>query len=664
MSTRETAPPALDIPKERRAAWGPWILATGLVAVTGLAAWGSGIRPSQLWSTPKSTLATVSIDEGTITLIVTENGSLESADSATVRCQVEALMGTTAAQGGAGGARGGAATGQQGQTGAPGGAGGAAGTQQAGAAATPTAAATSSAAAKTKGQTGGAAKAGGAKAKATGAGVASKTPAAGGGAAAGGAGGGASGADASAQSSGIKQPDIQSFNYIVEPHIPLRGAKAVTATPAKQAAPPPQQGGSRGGSRGSRGGPGSPQTEMPGSTRIIAILAEGSRVKAGDVVCELDSAAFKDEVQAQRIRFVQAKSWVEQAKSILEVNEIALREYNEGIFPKDVQLVKDYIAMCQIEEGRARRNLDWSATTVKKGFRSQAQLKADMLAYDQAKFALTQAEGMQQRLIKFTEPRIRKARLAKIEAIKSDLASQEAAFQLESTRLKRLEDMIGFCTLRAPRDGLVVYANQSDRMGRVESQIQEGVTVRQSQPIFYLPDPRHMRVKARVNESKTSLIHEGQKALIRVDAFPDRPMTGTVAEITAIPAPANVANLDVQVYFATVNLDSGGFDELRPGLSAEVEFLVDRHAKATRIPLEAVRWVGDQAFAAVTLTTPEGPSWRWTPLKLGLNDSRFAEVISGLKPGDNVVARPLALPAPSPRMARAAAADASKAPRG
>ena len=38
---------------------------------------------------------------------------------------------------------------------------------------------------------------------------------------------------------------------------------------------------------------------------------------------------------AKHIRYLQAKAWVEQARSILEVSEITLREYRDGIYPQD-----------------------------------------------------------------------------------------------------------------------------------------------------------------------------------------------------------------------------------------------------------------------------------------------------------------------------------------
>ena len=403
--------------------------------------------------------------------------------------------------------------------------------------------------------------------------------------------------------------------------------------------------------------------EKPGSTRIISILPEGTRVKAGDLVCELDSSAFKDEVAAQKIRWAQAKSQVEQVQYTLEVSEITQVEYEQGIFKQDAVLIRQYLESCRTDEDRAVRNYAWSKETGAKGFRAPTQVMADELAVQQTRIALKEAEGMAYRLDKFTAPRLKKNLQAKIEAIRADKLAQQSVFQLEDERLRKLERMIANCTLRAPRDGIVVYATQSNGWGSNEAQIQEGVTVRESQPIFNLPDPNHMRVKARVNESKVALIHQGLKAQVTVDAFPDRPMIGTVAEITAIPAPANGPMSDVRVYFAMVDIDDGGFDELRPGLSAEVTFEIDNLRKVTRIPLQAVRWVDNKPYAAVSLSKGDGgnPAWEWRAIEVGLSDPGHAEVLSGLKPGDKVIAKPEQLPAPRPATARAGAGTTGNA---
>jgi multidrug resistance efflux pump len=457
----------------------------------------------------------------------------------------------------------------------------------------------------------------------------------------------------------LVKPTIRSFSYQVTPHMPLRPKTQTTQQPTQQAMDPMMMMGGPGGGRGPGGrggggpggGPGG-MMERPGSTRVIWILPEGTKVTKGDVVCELDAADFVDELRLQQIRHAQAKAWVEQAQSLLEVSEITLQEYQDGIYPQDVQLIRQYVLMCRTEADRSSRNFVWSKETAAKGYRSQAQLKADELNMQQTRIALQEAEGMEVRLVTFTGPKLKKNLAAKIAAIRSDKFAQEQSYELESDRLRKLQQMVDHCTLRAPGEGIVVYANIPDRMGRIENPIQEGATVRQGQPIFYLPDPNQMQVKAKVNESKVAMIQSGQPAQIKIDAFPDRPLRGFVRDITPIPAPATAA-ADVRVYYAVVSIDSGGFDELRPGLSAEVTFLVDKKPKVTRVPVQAVRWMNEKSYVAVAAnpsrkagSAAKEPPWRWQAVALGASNAHYFEVLSGLQPGEKVMAHPENLPAP------------------
>ncbi|MGE3819945.1 MAG: efflux RND transporter periplasmic adaptor subunit, partial [Isosphaeraceae bacterium] len=194
---------------------------------------------------------------------------------------------------------------------------------------------------------------------------------------------------------------------------------------------------------------------------------------------------------------------------------------------------------------------------------------------------------------------------------------------------------------------------------------------REGQPVIFLPDPRNLRVRVRINESKVAQFQKGMKAQIIVDAFHDRTMIGTVDEVTPIPAPANGPFSDVRIYFATVNIDNGGFDDLRPGLSADVHFLVNASKNVTRVPLRAIRWVDNQPYAAVAsgkngttkLLASNKSAWEWRRVALGQSDSNYAEVTSGLKVGEQVVARPELLPSPAPTAESTTVADASDRPR-
>lgn len=603
----------LDQPPKRRPVLGWLTTLAVMVSLGGLVwAWESGYRPSwEMFAEPVS-LDLIEVDRGDIIELIVENGSVESASDSVVRCEVEALIGTVGgASGAASGARsGGASAGGQARASSSGGG------------------MSKSAGASSKGRSGATSKSGGSSA----------------------------GSSATAGTAAGAKPSLRSFNYSVPPYTPLKNtATSGGSTVAKSGA----SGGGQGGGGGGRGGGGG-FDEKPGSTRILWILPEGSEVKKGEVVCELDASAFRDELQLQEVRYLQAKAWVDQAAAILDVNKITYREYRDGIYPQDLQLVRQYIQTCQIERDRAEQNVIWSRGMAAKNLRTAIQLRADELDLQKADFVLSEAQGMLDRLEKFTAPKILKSLEAKLAAILTDKLAQDAMFALEKERLERLKKNIDNCTLRAPRDGIVVYVNETNAWGRVTTQIMEGVTVREDQPIFQLPDPSRMRIKARINETKVSQIKSGQKCLVTIDAYPDRKLHGTVNDVTVISTPVNGPFSDVRVYFALISIDNA-FDGLRPGLSGEVTFLYDQRKQVDRLPIAAVREVDGKAFVAIpdrVAAAEKRPPYRWQKVELGLSDSDYVEILSGVAAGDHVVANPSALimptfEAPAPAIATA-----------
>ena len=282
-----------------------------------------------------------------------------------------------------------------------------------------------------------------------------------------------------------------------------------------------------------------------------------------------------------------------------------------------------------------------------------AQVNADAAVLEQSEIALRDAEGMLGQLVKYTGTRVIKSLKARIQAIHAELLSLESSFRLERERLRRIETMIANCKMRAPRDGTIVYANGPNGSGAIDNQIREGLIVHSSQPIFRLLDPHHIQVRAKINESQVARIRPGQPVLIHLEAFPDRePLLGSVTEIVPIPSIANGLFSDVRTFFAKVRIDSGAFDALTTGLTAELDFLVESKRHVTRVPLEAVRWIDDHPFAATVSGPPTDLDWEWRPIALGATDTDFAEVVSGLKPGDRVIAHSEGLPTTESRASR------------
>ena len=107
--------------------------------------------------------------------------------------------------------------------------------------------------------------------------------------------------------------------------------------------------------------------------------------------------------------------------------------------------------------------------------------------------------------------------------------------------------------------------------------------MRERQKIFSLPDITQMQVNAKVHESQIDKIQRGMKAKIRVDAFADRELAGTVMDVAPLPDATNFFSSDIKVYTTRIRIDDP-LPGLRPGMNAEVEILVDRKDNVLAVP--------------------------------------------------------------------------------
>jgi len=115
--------------------------------------------------------------------------------------------------------------------------------------------------------------------------------------------------------------------------------------------------------------------------------------------------------------------------------------------------------------------------------------------------------------------------------------------------------------------------HQKSRWARKTPVIKEGVRVRQGQVILQLADPKQPRVRVRIPEPAAKRVKPGMPATVRVDAFPDRVLRGTVETVAAVAWPSSRTWSTSQKleYAVTIRLADPP-DDLRIGLTAEVHF--------------------------------------------------------------------------------------------
>jgi HlyD family secretion protein len=200
-------------------------------------------------------------------------------------------------------------------------------------------------------------------------------------------------------------------------------------------------------------------------------------------------------------------------------------------------------------------------------------------------------------------------------------------------RLKYYELMVERCTIRAPHDGFVIYATEKNRPST--QRIEPGISVRQSQELFYLPDLAHMQVTTYFHESVARRVQEGMRARVRVEGLANRTLEGHVLSLAPLPSATNWFSDEVKYFVGIVKLDTVPRG-LLPGMSSEVEVDIDRRLDVLAVPTEAVAIEDGRDICYVA--GPDGLSRR--PVKLGRSGHNLMEVTGGLAEGEQVVLNP------------------------
>ncbi len=415
-------------------------------------------------------------------------------------------------------------------------------------------------------------------------------------------------------------------------------------------------------------------SKVEGSTTIISIVPEGTQVKEGDLVCELDASVLVDKHTQQQINVTQAEAAMQQAEKEVDIQqttndssieaamlahdlaEIDLEKFKEGDFEQQRIELQSAVNVNRENLSRAKEYLNYLERLVKKGYRMQSDLDAERIAFSKAENDREVAETKLHVLNTYTRKRTMKELDAKVgeteRQIKrskdqadaamaqktADRRAKNLTYEVQSNILERLENQIKACKLYAPQDGQVVYANTRDGRQSDQVLIDIGATVKERQPIINLPDLDAMKVNARIHESRISLVRPGLTATVKVDAAPTETYHGEVDNVSSVPSSLNSFNRDLKEYEAIVRLtdDIEKVNRLRPGLTATVEILVSEREDVLQFPVQSLISIGDKRL--VYVLGPHGPEMR--EIEIGDTNERTVEVLSGLSENDRVIMNP------------------------
>lgn len=340
-------------------------------------------------------------------------------------------------------------------------------------------------------------------------------------------------------------------------------------------------------------GPSNTQMAQIYQFKISSLVPEGTLVKEGDVVAQLDPSQVQTKLAEVSLALQKAQAQYEQAELDSTLN---LSKARDEIQTMTVALEEKQIAKDQSK---------YEAPSV------QRQAEIDL---EKAQRALDQAK---------------KDYVTKTEQAKAKMREVGADYQRQKNILAAVQDVMKAFTVRAPAAGMVIYVKEWNGKKRtVGSQIGY-----YDPTVATLPDLAHMESITYVNEIDVRKVAVGQPVEITLDADPSKRLTGKVTSV------ANVGeqrpNADAKVFEVEIEV-AGSDTTLRPGMTTGNAIQTLSLKDVLHIPLEAM---GTADGKSIVFRQAGGRVVRQEVEPGAMSDDEV-EIRRGLQEGDHVLLTP------------------------
>src|SRR3954467_7989598 len=271
-------------------------------------------------------------------------------------------------------------------------------------------------------------------------------------------------------------------------------------------------------------GPANAQMANVYQTKIASIVPEGSVVKEGDVIAELDKGPAAAKLTEVSLNLQKALAQYTSAQLDSALNLATARE--------DVRTAEYTLE----EKKLAKEQAQYEAPTIKR----QAEID-----YEKAGRALEQSK-------RNLDTKTKQA-VAKMSSVGADLGRQQ-------NQLKNIQEVMGSFTIKAPSPGMVIYIREyNGKKKGVGSQWNAW-----DNAVATLPDLSQMESQTYINEVDVRKIAVGQKVEITLDADASKKLQGTVTQIAN--GGGQRPNQDSKVFEVKIKVEKAD-TTLRPGMT-------------------------------------------------------------------------------------------------
>lgn len=348
------------------------------------------------------------------------------------------------------------------------------------------------------------------------------------------------------------------------------------------------------------------------------IVDIGDKVKKDDVLATLFVPELRQSYETKKADVEVAKAKISLALKRVDVAAAMVKASKARVQEARATLgdLKAKVDRWVSEVNRLQREVDSGVVAPQILLESQKQLKADQALYE------AQESTVDARIADDL------AREADLEEAKVDVMVARADLKVAESEQKRLEAWVGYLTLTAPYDGVIVArnANTGDFVLPATGDPSAGmhapdVSADRAAPIYVVARTDVVRIFVDVPEGDANYVTIGTKASVLARAFRDQPIPGRV---TRTSWALNVKSRTLRAEIDLHNTNS----EILPGMYAYGSVIIERPS-VRALPTKALTYNGDQTFC-----------WRYengkavkTEIQTGVSNGEWIEVTNRRAPG-------------------------------
>lgn len=336
----------------------------------------------------------------------------------------------------------------------------------------------------------------------------------------------------------------------------------------------------------------------------------GDTVKAGDVLCTLDSVSIKE-------KLTELEKNISNAQAVNDINS----QQTQTAIEQALKDQETQLAAAQKAVDDAQGAFNWAQMQYSAG-------KMEYAEYHAAKSALDTAKTAYDTAVETTNRAVETARTqAELEKYKeSDAKSQET--------LTNLREQLADCEIKAPCDGVVTSVNV--RVGDINAE---------KTTILTIEDTNSLKLVANVAEADILKIQEGMKASVTADATGEEEITGTVSRVVRAKGQSQAgggenaagAASGAAGYSVEITIDN---NNLLIGMAAKAKVMLKEKGNVLAVPYDLIQYdENGGAFVLVAEPNDDGSAVAVKKnIEVGEEVDYYTEVTGGeLKEGDMLI---------------------------